>query len=112
MTSKVNEELIQTYHYAGCGDWSNPLTGTPSIKVQIWRVHDVIVPAIPATEDTPEIPATTKTEMINVVGYKNIPYTPAKVIDPSLHDIPLPPITHEVFYGYMKAMLLDAMIEG
>lgn len=100
MTAKVNEELLQTYHYAGCGDWSNPLAGTPSIKVQIWRVHDVTVDNV------------TKTEMLNVVGYKTIPFTPDKVIDPSVHGIPLPPITHEVFYGYMKAMLLDAMIEG
>ena len=98
----VNESNVNAtaYDRAMGGSWSNPLdpTKTPSISVDVSRVIDEVVDG-----------KTVSTELRRVKN-KLIPYVKDKVIDPSTFGMPLPPITHEVLYAYIKALTLDAML--
>lgn len=98
----VNESEVtaKAYDRAMGGSWSNPLdpTKAPSISVDVSRVIDEVV------DDK-----TISTELRRVKS-KVIPYSKDAVIDPSVHGMPLPPITHEVLYAYIKALTLDAML--
>lgn len=96
MTQKVNPVSIETYEYASGGEWFNPLNSTPVIRVHVCRAYD---------------DADGVSHILDKVADEVIKFDPTKAIDPSKYDMPLPPITHEVFYAYFKTMILDAMTE-
>ncbi len=96
----INEKSITVYEYAGVGSFVNPLDGSPSISAQIWNVCDQV-----------DAEGKTVTKFVNVSRNIVIPYSPGEMIDPASIGIEgVPPIPHEVFYAYMKTLLMSAMM--
>lgn len=96
----INSEEIKTYWRAMGGAWGNPLdpSKAPFISVDISRVYDET-----------DAEGVTVTKELAGVTRRAIPYDKNAVIDPSAYGMPLPPITHEVLYAYIKALTLQAM---
>lgn len=98
----VNESTMnaRSYDRAMGGTWTNPLDPhqSPAITVDVSRVIDE------------EVDGETISTELRHAGRKTVPYSKDAIIDPGKYGIPLPPISHDALYGYIKALTLDAMM--